>query len=346
MTHGSLFSGIGGFDLAAEQVGWTNLFHCEWNPFCRRVLDYHFPNSESYEDIKATDFRKWQGEVDVLSGGFPCQPFSTAGLRKGSTDDRYLWPEMLRAIDEIRPTWVVGENVAGLLSMVHPSEKAKMESSQNLFGESYEIYEQREQYVLYEIITALEERGYSVQPFIIPAVSVGAPHRRDRIWIVAYSNDARVEGARRKGKDETNVSNVVTNSDSIGQCRRRSEGNGIEKDKAKWGDLFIVSEGSGGKSVTTNSDSSICKGECNGQQKEGESNRCNSDYLQARKAPRGWSNFPSQSPICGGDDGIPRELDSITFPKWRTESVKAYGNAIVPEVARRIFECIEQLSQD
>ncbi|WP_308005923.1 DNA cytosine methyltransferase [uncultured Porphyromonas sp.] len=303
MTHGSLFSGIGGFDLAAEQVGWTNLFHCEWNPFCRRVLDYHFPNSESYEDIKETDFRKWQGKVDVLSGGFPCQPFSTAGLRKGSTDDRYLWPEMLRAIDEVRPTWIVGENVAGLLSMVHPSEKTKMESSQNLFGESYEVYEQRDQYILFEIIEALESRGYSVQSFIIPAVSVGAPHRRDRIWIVAYSNDTRVESTRREGQNEANVSNVVTNSNS-----------------------------------------SICKGECNGQQKEGESNRCNSDYLQARKAPRGWSNFPSQSPVCGGDDGIPRELDSITFPRWRTESVKAYGNAIVLEVARRIFECIDQLS--
>ena len=129
---------------------------------------------------------------------------------------------MLRAIDEIRPTWVVGENVAGLLSMVHPSEKAKMESSQNLFGESYEIYEQREQYILYEIITALEERGYSVQPFIIPAVSVGAPHRRDRIWIVAYANDARVEGARREGQDEANVSNVVADTYRIGQCRRLS----------------------------------------------------------------------------------------------------------------------------
>ena len=323
MTHGSLFSGIGGFDLAAEQVGWTNLFHCEWNPFCRRVLDYHFPNSESYEDIKETDFRKWQGKVDVLSGGFPCQPFSTAGLRKGSTDDRYLWPEMLRAIDEIRPTWVVGENVAGLLSMVHPSEKAKMESSQNLFGESYEVYEKREQYILYEIITALESRGYSVQSFIIPAIAVWAPHRRDRVWIVAYANDARVEGTRRKGKDETNVSNLVTNSDSIGQQRGRSESNRKEEDKTKWGDLFIKSKRFCNKSAASNSKVQWCT---------------------KSAAPRGWSNFPSQSPVCGGDDGIPRELDSITFPRWRTESVKAYGNAIVPEVARRIFECIDQLS--
>lgn len=317
MTHGSLFSGIGGFDLAAEQVGWTNLFHCEWNPFCRRVLDYHLPNSESYEDIKATDFRKWRGKVDVLSGGFPCQPFSTAGSRKGSTDDRYLWPEMLRAIEEIRPTWIVGENVAGLLSMVHPSEKATMESGQNLFGESYEVYEQREQYILYEIITALEERGYSVQSFIIPAVSVGAPHRRDRIWIVAYANDARAESTRRAGQDEANVSTVATHSDSIGQQRWWAECGGIEEDKTKWRDLFIESEGSVGKSAASNPNS-----------------------------PRGWSNFPSQSPICGGDDGIPRELDSITFPRWRTESVKAYGNAIVPELARRIFECIDQLSED
>lgn len=116
MTHASLFSGIGGFDLAAEWAGWTNVFNCEIDPFCRKVLAYHFPNAFQYEDIKTTDFRPLRGCVDVLTGGFPCQPFSLAGKRKGTDDNRYLWPEMLRAIRELAPRWVVGENVFGIVN--------------------------------------------------------------------------------------------------------------------------------------------------------------------------------------------------------------------------------------
>lgn len=107
-THGSLFSGIGGPEIAAEEMGWKNMFHCEINPFGRKILDYWFPNSKSYEDITKTNFTEWRGKINVLTGGFPCQPFSCAGQRKGAEDDRYLWPEMLRAIREIQPDWVVG----------------------------------------------------------------------------------------------------------------------------------------------------------------------------------------------------------------------------------------------
>lgn len=128
MRHASLFSGIGAPELAAYWLGWENVFHCEINPFCRQVLNYWFTNSKSYEDITKTDFREWQGKIDVLTGGFPCQPFSVAGKRKGTEDNRYLWPEFKRAIREIRPPWVVGENVAGILSMVQPGKKADMES--------------------------------------------------------------------------------------------------------------------------------------------------------------------------------------------------------------------------
>ena len=104
MTHASLFSGIGGPEVAAQMLGWENIFHCEINPFGRAILEYHFPNSVSYEDITKTDFTRWNGRVDVLTGGFPCQPFSYAGKRGGANDDRYLWPQMLRAISECRPT--------------------------------------------------------------------------------------------------------------------------------------------------------------------------------------------------------------------------------------------------
>lgn len=102
MRHASLFSGIGAPELAAYWLGWENVFHCEINPFCRQVLNYWFTNSKSYEDITKTDFREWQGKIDVLTGGFPCQPFSVAGKRKGTEDNRYLWPEFKRAIREIR----------------------------------------------------------------------------------------------------------------------------------------------------------------------------------------------------------------------------------------------------
>ena len=103
MNHASLFSGIGGGEVAASMMGWQNIFHCEIQEFPRKVLQYWFPNSESYEDITKTDFTKWQGKVDVLTGGFPCQPFSVAGRRKGADDNRYLWPQMLRAIRQIHP---------------------------------------------------------------------------------------------------------------------------------------------------------------------------------------------------------------------------------------------------
>lgn len=192
MTHASLFSGIGGAELAASWMGWTNLFHCEINPFGRKVLEHWFPNSISYDDITKTDFTMWRGKVDVLTGGFPCQPFSLAGRRKGAEDDRYLWPEMLRAIGEIQPAWVVGENVAGLATMVQPGETADMGRTDDLFEENH-LYRTVQEYTLDAIIRSLESIGYAVQSFLVPACAVGAPHRRDRLWIVAHRTDAGAE---------------------------------------------------------------------------------------------------------------------------------------------------------
>jgi len=125
LVHGSLFSGFDAPSVAASWMGWKNAFHCEINPFCNEILKYWFPNSEHYEDITKTDFSQWKGRIDVLTGGFPCQPFSLAGQRKGADDNRYLWPHMLRAIREIRPAWVIGENVAGILTMVQPGKETE-----------------------------------------------------------------------------------------------------------------------------------------------------------------------------------------------------------------------------
>lgn len=186
LTHGSLFSGIGGFDLAAEWAGFENIFHCDNNDFCRQALECHFPNSDSYADITTTDFTQYRDQITVLTGGFPCQPFSLAGKRKGADDSRYLWPRMLEVIREVRPHWVIGENVNGIASMVLPAESVQVEEQTDTTEEDNQIIETCEQrFVLDRICDDLNEAGYSVQPFVIPACSIGAPHKRDRVWIVA-----------------------------------------------------------------------------------------------------------------------------------------------------------------
>lgn len=200
MNHASLFSGIGGAEVAASMMGWQNLFHCEIQEFPRKVLQYWFPNSESYEDITKTDFTKWHGKVDVLTGGFPCQPFSLAGRRKGADDNRYLWPQMLRAIRQIHPTWVVGENVAGIKTMVESCQVTQMGRTDDLFEENH-IQREESRFTLDKICADLEAEGYSVQPIVIPACAIGAPHRRDRVWIIAHRSDPRAETVQQEGQD-------------------------------------------------------------------------------------------------------------------------------------------------
>lgn len=162
LSHGSLFSGIGGFDLAAHWSGWNNIFQVEKDEWCRKVLAKNFPGTKRYEDIKEFNAKKYEGTIDVISGGFPCQPFSVAGKQKGKDDDRYLWEEMLRIISEVKPSFVVGENVTGIIGMA-----------------------------LDTVLSDLETEGYTTETFIIPACGKNAWHRRDRVWIVAYSNNCR-----------------------------------------------------------------------------------------------------------------------------------------------------------
>lgn len=157
---------MGGFDLAAEWMGWENLFHCEINEWCQKVLRFHFPKSIQYDDITRTDFTPWRGKVDILTGGFPCQPFSTAGKRRGAEDDRYLWPEMLRAIREIRPAWVIGENVAGITSMVQPGSEVTVESQASLFETSDKETLLEQEYVIETVCRDLEREGFPSSRFL------------------------------------------------------------------------------------------------------------------------------------------------------------------------------------
>ena len=539
-----MFSGIGGFDLAAEWMGWENVFHCEWMEFPRKVLDYHFPDADSHIDICKTDFTKYANTIDILTGGFPCQPFSLAGKRKGTDDERYLWGEMLRAIQEIKPRFVIAENVFGIT---------------NIDGGL----------VFQQVCLDLETEGYEVQPFIIPAAAKNAPHRRDRCWFIAtnsncndgrstnresgceeskangegqqsihsrtwttsnegdvantngdgFSKQWRYDSSRQtnarsnasgkwsansknfdNGDTSTNIigqstvdgrigkqANVETNqfttakgicgvdkecdqcegiirndrcenvncralvqdgheriqsskhrgmdkdcgdisSDRTNECENdgtiinRMDGNvadstsiGLHRQKHKqklgstrWSKFqfgkskiksnatntngsgtqtrqvgkvlgqsdtqgetggFVndalqrnstdtngnglnqcngndeVNTGQGGEyalndidQVAMHTDSTIGEGKHIGQKGQREFNRSNS-----RDGNNDFQNFPTQSPICSGDDGIPTELDGITFPKWRAESIKGYGNAIVPQIAYQLFQIINDL---
>lgn len=217
----SVFSGIGGEMVAATMMGWDVQFFCEKNEFGRTVLEYWYPNAKSYEDITTTDFSEWRGRIDVLTGGFPCQPFSYAGKRGGATDDRYLWPFMFRCIDQIRPTWVVAENVAGITTMVEQGEVSQMASAPTLFDEGDNVrgeYVLRETFTLERICNDLERHGYSVQTVLIPALSVGAPHRRDRVFIVARREDS-VDGETLH-EERTESGRPIADTESNGDSRR------------------------------------------------------------------------------------------------------------------------------
>ena len=426
MRHGSLFSGIGGFDLAAEWMGWENVFHCEWNEFGQKVLKHYWPNAQLFTDITKSDFTKYANKIDILSGGFPCQPYSSAGKRLGKNDERHLWPEMLRAIREIAPRYVVGENVRGLT---------------NWNGGL----------VFDEVQADLESAGYEVAAVVIPAAAVNAPHGRDRVWFVATNASCDANGLRtkgrmgmdgeilegRKGKKASNRFNNnsenanVTNSNGNGfdqcngydeinasegrinaqcdtntgdddgdashsncvRCRRRSEQSRTNQPEERqmdchqegnwdgvrgkiercsqfatrprnWdnfptqppicgGDDGLAADTNSGRlegTITFRRDSeyverkskiglaadttSTRRREDNGERK--------SRFYDKAGATGNWDNFPTQSPICSGDDGLPSELDGITFPKWRKESIMGYGNAIVPQIAYRIFQTIEE----
>lgn len=327
LVHASLFSGIGGFDLAAEWMGWDNLFHCEWNPFGQRVLKHHFPNSISYNDITKTDFSIHNGSVDILTGGFPCQPYSTAGKRLGKADERHLFPHMLRCIKEVKPRWIVGENVRGLVSW----------NGGLVFNEVYDD---------------LEREGYEVQSFLIPAAGVNAPHQRYRIWFVAYSNDkgrgARFEQVQSENGEISQRNNDAEFSNTIGEDVTDSINIRLQYSKKRT-NIFKCANKTQEKrsqfaeSIKTNgingftSNSNFSRFQTERKLSESATQNKRIIYKSCR-----WDQFPTKSPICGGNDGIPRELDSITFSKWRNESIKAYGNAIVPQVAHQIFKAIEE----
>lgn len=317
MIHLDLFSGIGGFALAADRV-WPDIQHvfCEIDPFCQEILKKHWPHAPIYGDIRtltnassqrarmeesdtsrqerkdtntpqSTLVRQgnWTGNakgfatgIDLLTGGFPCQPFSGAGKRKGTADDRHLWPEMRRVIQEFAPRYVVAENVRGLLSI-----------------DGGMVFEQ--------VCLDLEALGYEVQPFVIPACAVNAPHRRDRVWIVAHAKHESAGDAER-GRVDQGASARVTGSN-----QNAPNATGVRRD----GD--------------------------DAQRQGIQRPDCSCGEIRTSDQQAWKDDWPTVAArLCRLDDGL---SEGVSRPRgWRNAALKAYGNAIVPQVAEQIMRAI------
>ena len=334
ITHYDLFAGIGGFSYALDTV-----FHdqeikhifCEWEAFPTAVLKKHWPDSTYYGDIAdlvadtererlersrcnskrhtGLSHRKGANKdegLTILTGGFPCQPFSHAGRRKGTADNRYKWPEMFAVIRNVQPDWIIAENVRGLASW-------------------------NDGMVLETVCTDLEGEGYEVQPFIVPAAGVGAPHRRDRVWIIARSQSER---DRRCSSKKRRVEEWFMESSEQEGSEVRSEGEGRTQFGGFWEDDW--------REVAFDTSTEIILGTEDFVEEDDEGEPQHKVIL----------SIPTPARNDGVDDGLSRRLDGATLrgkvtnqisaAQHRKERLKACGNAIVPQVAMQFFAAIRE----
>ena len=336
LTHLSLFSGIGGLDLAAEMAGFRTVGQCEWADYPTKVLEKHWPDVPRWRDIRTLTGESFYEKtgmrtVDVISGGFPCQPFSVAGKRRGKEDDRYLWPEMLRVISELRPDWVVGENVAGIVNMA-----------------------------LDQVYADLENEGYAVQALIIPACAVDAPHRRDRCAIIAnrYGAGLQTQGAEQQTARVAGIREDVAHAESIGLQREWSGGDqigGTRPEKAQpERRCDVLSDTDHGSRFM----------------------RRDGELPEVEGSGGAWANHGGGAPEHGGGerraaqpglggvaDGISRWMDrGMSAPGYwmpepdgvpritqkrehRSDRLKCLGNAVVPQQFYPVFQAIADIER-
>jgi len=341
-THLDLFSGIGGFALAANWNGYRTVGFCDNEPYAQAVLKKHWPEVPCHKDIREVRGELYAG-VTLLTGGFPCQPFSVAGKQRGKDDNRYLWPEMLRVIQEAKPTWIIGENVAGIVNLA-----------------------------LDQVCADLEGQGYEVESIIIPACAVDAAHRRDRVWIIARNladsvsmSEGSTHGIKERkcerGREEQDISQrneVGSNSSDSGQDVADSKSSEPRQQAKRQGRENIGRGGEDcgriedeGKEVVADSkrlrlecsrdEAGIPEaGEISGEQR-GQSSQTIKDYCSPFGA-RGWNggsleaNWLPEPDVGRVAHGVPN----------RVAKLRGLGNAIVPQVAAEIIRCINKIMED
>jgi DNA (cytosine-5)-methyltransferase 1 len=304
LTHFSLFTGIGGIDIAAEKAGFTTVGQCEFADYPTKVLEKHWPAVPRWRDIrdvtKQSVEEKGIKDITLISGGFPCQPFSVAGKRRGKEDDRYLWPEMLRVISELQPTWVIGENVPGIVNMA-----------------------------LEQCCIDLENQGYEVQPFNIPACAVDAPHRRARIFIVAWNannfNERKVGGIQEWARTEScGICENVSDPNQIRCNMRGFEGQGIYREQSTCNEIDSSGQDVSNSFRFNGNDgrygaSEICR------------ERSESPEISG-SVSRSWPIEPELGRVA---NGIPNRVDRL----------KCLGNAVVPAQIYPLLQFIADIER-
>lgn len=349
MKHLDLFSGIGGFALAARNVWggeYENVGFVDFEPYCQQVLKKNFPQSTIHGDIK--QFNGKGISADIITGGFPCQPYSQAGKRKGKEDTRHLWPEMLRVIREVSPRWIVGENVRGLVSW-------------------------NGGLVFDEVQSNLEDSGYEVIPFLLPACAVNAPHRRERIWFIAYRDGGRLQKPRagkqaigfgQSNEIDTNAGSIERSGVSSGERQKISPFGGSDKDDPNATRTGLQCAGEAGTKIVEGSacgrglaDDCFHATDTTGRRSERGDRESDRRFgsAQERSAPRAedkgyswdtpWTTVATE--LCGMGNGLPAELDGfkLTAAQHRKQRLKGLGNAIVPQVAEQIFRAIKAFEE-
>ena len=339
-----LFSGIGGFSLGLESTGFfETIAFVEKDKFCQKVLKKNFNNIPIEEDIRNVKGDRYA--ADVITGGFPCQPFSIAGKRKGTDDDRYLWDETIRVIRECKPRWFIGENVEGIINI-------------------------QEGMVLRQVQSDLEEEGFEVQCIVIPASGIGAWHQRKRVWIMAHSNSNRhrneIEGSSTKKKriskehrEEYNTSRKFSRASTIWNSNNEYVSNSDSYSKTNRGKCKINEKPSSewkfnkGRSISYGGERCISESwetphvqHTNNKRsqefnlsKESEKQNINSREYDSTTENKTW--WQTQSEFCGVPNGVSYELD-----KDRANRIKSLGNSIVPLIARQLGLAIMKAEQE
>lgn len=316
MRHLDLFSGIGGFALAAQWVWgeeYENVGFVDFDPYCQALLKLRFPNSNIHGDIKT--YKGIQGSADLITGGFPCQPFSAAGKRRGTEDERYLWKEMLRIIREVVPEWVIGENVAGLTS----------------WGNSL---------VFDEVLADLENEGYAVGAVMVPAVAVNAPHRRDRIWIVAQNaKRCRQQHGEQKEQRGVGYKRNAGTEDGIG-VRPESDATDTQSRKTRWLQQSDAQRHAGTEGKQDNPDA-----ECEGR------TRSSGEYVGQFGQHRGdgqhkrWDWDTNWTEVAAEFCGVPYGLSHWIHPFIRRRRIN-HGTTSEKYSAEDLRLLRERVSQD
>ena len=330
LKHLDLFSGIGGFSLGLEATGYFDtVAFCDYDPYCQKVLRKHWPWVTIYDDVKELNSERLQAnghnKIDIITGGYPCQPFSIAGRQKGEQDPRHVWPEMFRLVKELRPTWVIGENVSGHIKLG-----------------------------LDTVIEDLESEDYAVRPFSISASSIGANHQRERIWILAHSRRSQWPRAELRGENENetreenanqferssspskfDVANTESERLQRGQWNNQGEGREVLSSERQDGNEIRSETGRPNRVSTqenvSNPSSSRRETGISEERYREEGNTEESNNDSDRR--RGWqreNNWAVEPDVGRVAHGVPKRVDRL----------KSLGNSLVPQIPYYIGKTI------